>query len=48
VEAKIPGNAGYPQKPEEIEGFLSLIRRTGKSFNDADRVELKRSFLNSR
>ncbi|RYG23018.1 thioredoxin family protein [bacterium] len=43
-EAKIPGNAGYPQKPEEIEGFLSLIRRTGKAFSAEDRVALKRYF----
>ena len=41
AEGKIPGNAGYPQTPEEIDGFLSLIRSTGKAFSAEDRLALK-------
>ena len=44
AERKIPGNAGYPQTPEEIEGFLSLIRSTGKAFGAEDRVALRAYF----
>ena len=43
-EAKIPGNAGYPRKPEEIEAFLATIRQTGKAFTAEDRVALKAYF----
>lgn len=41
---KIPSNAGYPRTPEEIEAFLSLVRRTGKAFRAEDRVALKAYF----
>ena len=40
-EGKIPGNAGYPRSPEEIEAFLGLIRATGKAFTEGDRLALK-------
>ena len=43
-EAKIPGNAGYPQTPEETAAFLDLIRRTGKAFAPEDVVALRAYF----
>jgi thiol-disulfide isomerase/thioredoxin len=41
---KIPGNAGYPRTPEEIEGFLALLRRSAKAFTADDRYALKKFF----
>ena len=43
-EGKIPGNAGYPRTPEEIDAFLGLIRTTGKTFTEADRNALRAYF----
>ena len=45
-EGKIPGNAGYPRTPEEIDAFLGLIRTTGKTFTEGDRNAL-RAYLTS-
>ena len=44
TEAKIPGDAGFPRKPEEIRAFLNLIRETAKGFDARDRVALKAYF----
>lgn len=43
-EGKIPGNAGYPRKPEEVEGFLAILRGTAKAFTAEDRFALKDYF----
>lgn len=46
AEGKIPGNAGFPRTPEEIEGFLKIVRASGEAFTAEDRVELKKWFQN--
>lgn len=43
-EEKIPGNAGYPRTPEEIDAFLGLVRTTGKAFGETDLAALKAYF----
>ncbi len=44
-QGEIPGNAGYPRTPEEIDAFVGLIRRTGRAFTAKDRVALREHFL---
>lgn len=46
-EGEIPGNAGYPRTPPEVDAFVDLIRRTGRTFSAEDRLAL-RGFLLSR
>jgi len=46
--AEIPSNAGFPRTDEEIDQFVTMIRKTGKAFNAADRVNLKRYFVAQR
>ena len=41
-EGKIPGNAGYPRTPEEIDAFLGLVQTTGKAFSEKDRDALRK------
>jgi thiol-disulfide isomerase/thioredoxin len=43
-EGEIPGNAGYPRTPVEVDAFVDLVRRTGRTFTVGDRVAL-RDFL---
>ncbi len=43
-EGKIPGNAGFPRTAAEIEGFLAIVRGTGKAFSAEDRLALKAYF----
>jgi thiol-disulfide isomerase/thioredoxin len=38
---KIPGNAGFPRKDEEIDAFVGLVRRTGRAFSADERVALR-------
>lgn len=44
AEGEIPGNAGYPRTPVEVDAFVDLVRRTGRTFSAEDRVSL-RGFL---
>jgi len=43
--AEIPGNAGFPRTDDEINQFVTMIRKTGKAFDATDRVNLKRYFV---
>jgi hypothetical protein len=48
TDGKIPNNAGFPRTDEEINQFVTMIRKTGKGFDAADRVNLKRYFVAQR
>ena len=41
---EIPGNVGFPRTDDEIRGFLSLVRSTGKGFSEEDLLALKQEF----
>lgn len=43
-QGEIPGNAGYPRTPVEVDAFVDLVRRTGRTFTAEDRIAL-RDFL---
>jgi len=48
TDGKIPNNAGFPRTDEEINQFVTMIRKTGKGFDAADLVNLKRYFVAQR
>jgi thiol-disulfide isomerase/thioredoxin len=40
-QGEIPGNAGYPRTSVEVDAFVDLVRRTGRTFTAEDRVALR-------
>jgi glutaredoxin len=44
TEGRIPGNAGYPKTPVEIDAFLALIAKAAPGFSSQDRTDLRSFF----
>jgi len=43
-EGKIPGNAGFPRTPAEIDAFVKMLGKTGKAFTPPVQSRLRSYF----